>query len=98
VLKANARFTGIFNDPRPFRGHFVEKMLDGVERRYLVGRVDDGKYGNTDARWSETSIADRKGASAKAVFTVEQLKDLAEQRARKRNLVESPSFNPDLDI
>lgn len=98
MLQSDAHFTRIFDDLRFLYRHLVEKMLDGIERRYLVGRVDDGKYGNTDARWSETSIAHREGTSAKAVFTVEQLKDLAEQRARKRNLVESPSFNPDVDI
>ena len=59
MLQSDAHFTRIFDDSCLLYRHFVEKMLDGVERRYLVGRVDDGKYGNADARWSETSIADR---------------------------------------
>ena len=79
MLQSNARFARIFDDSHLFCRHFIEKMFDGVERRYLVGYVDDRKYGNADVLWSETSIAHRKGASAEAVFTIEQLNDLTDQ-------------------
>jgi uncharacterized protein YdcH (DUF465 family) len=42
MLQSDAHFTRIFDDSRLLYRHFVEKMLDGVERRYFVGRVDDG--------------------------------------------------------
>src|SRR4029453_12993777 len=80
VLKADAEFAGIDDQPHIAMWERIQERRDRLLGRDLVGRVDDREQWPLQIRWTDDPAADRQGPSAEPVLAIEPLQDLADQR------------------